>query len=516
MKPKLSSTSFASSRDVVGHTTPRMYTWPLVEGPPGPCGCGCALDETTSYGFKVERFAEKVLRLPLDPWQRWLVIHGGELLPDGRPRFRHLLILVARQNGKTHLLMVLTLYWMFVERHKLTLGTSTNLMYAEESWQDAIEKAKATKALAKLLPKGPRQGVTTASGRQQFRTAEGCRYKIAASNRRGGRSLRIDRLVQDELREHQDWSAYKAAVPAMSARPHAQNWMISNAGDDTSVVLNDKQKSALTFIKTGVGDYRLGLFEWSALPGTDIWDVEAWAMANPSLNIRRDFDDLAGEAAQAADKGGDVEAMFRTEYLCQHVPKLDAGIDPQAWADGFVEGHLIGMSNIVACVEVSASGHVTLVGAAVMPDGRTRVRTIGAWDTVADARKSLSGTLTAASVRRLGWLPVGPTAVMAADLKDRTKQGRYGWPPRGIKVEEIRGEVSAVCMGLAEQVESGGVVHSNDPLLNDHVLGVAKKWIGPVWVFDRDEDRDAAYAVAGAVHLARTMPTPIGKPRILG
>jgi phage terminase large subunit-like protein len=48
-----------------------------------------------------------VLRQPLDPWQQWVAIHIGELQPDGRPRFRQALIIVARQNGKTHLCKVL-------------------------------------------------------------------------------------------------------------------------------------------------------------------------------------------------------------------------------------------------------------------------------------------------------------------------------------------------------------------------------------------------------------------------
>src|SRR5690606_19899306 len=100
---------------VVGVTQPRIATAPLVTGKPGPCGCGCALTPRTSYGFDVDDFARDVLRMELDPWQRHLVIHAGELLPDGRtPRFRTVLSMVSRQNGKTTLLVVLTLYWLYV------------------------------------------------------------------------------------------------------------------------------------------------------------------------------------------------------------------------------------------------------------------------------------------------------------------------------------------------------------------------------------------------------------------
>ena len=112
---------------VFGSTTPRLWTPPLVTGPAGPCGCGCALTPETSYGFDVVTFAAVVLRRPLDPWQRWLVIHAGELLADGRPRFRRVLVIVARQNGKTEVCVVLALFWLFVEAVGLVLLAAVSL-----------------------------------------------------------------------------------------------------------------------------------------------------------------------------------------------------------------------------------------------------------------------------------------------------------------------------------------------------------------------------------------------------
>jgi hypothetical protein len=88
-----------------GAVEPRIFPAPLRE-----------LTPDTSFGFDVIDFARDVLGTPLDPWERWLVIHAGELLPDGRPRFRTVLAIVARQNGKSFLMRVLILYWMFVER----------------------------------------------------------------------------------------------------------------------------------------------------------------------------------------------------------------------------------------------------------------------------------------------------------------------------------------------------------------------------------------------------------------
>ena len=168
---------------MLGRTEPRLWTPPLRE-----------LTPDTSYGYDVIRFADEVLYRPLDPWQAWLAIHAGELLPDGRPRFRRLLVLVARQNGKTELLVVLTLFWLFVDQVGMVLGTSTKLDYAAESWRKACRLARRTASLrAEISHRG---ATRRANGEQELWRAngdevdldEGSRYKISASNEEGGRS----------------------------------------------------------------------------------------------------------------------------------------------------------------------------------------------------------------------------------------------------------------------------------------------------------------------------------------
>jgi hypothetical protein len=114
-----------------GSTTPRLWTRPLVRGRRGPCGCGCALTPATSLGFSAVDFATGVLGFELIPWQRWLLIHALELRADGRFRFRTVLVLVARQNGKTTLVEVKNLWKMFVLQVPLVIGTAQNLDISE-------------------------------------------------------------------------------------------------------------------------------------------------------------------------------------------------------------------------------------------------------------------------------------------------------------------------------------------------------------------------------------------------
>jgi len=495
----------------LGSTTPRLYSKPLVTGPPGPCGCGCALTDQTSYGYDVVAFADRVLGEPLDPWQRWLAIHGGELLPDGRPRWRRVLVLVARQNGKTTLLRTLALYWLFVERVKLIFGVSTNLDYAREAWESCVQRAEAHRLFNPLIPR--RGGIRRVNGEQTLTTTEGCRYRIGASNRKGGRSLSIDRLIADELREQTTWVSYNAAYNALQARRHGQAWFITNQGDDSSVVLNSLRRDALKS-----ADPRLGIFEWSGPDGCDLDDPQALAAANPNLGRRIAWEDLLGpaRAAMAAEAAGEPEAAigFRTEVLCQRVVLLDPAIDPASWARCLDPGSLADLRTRLAVVIDAApdGGHVTAYAAAVLDDGRVRVDPVQAWSgrgCIDTAERALPDLLAQVRPRTLGWFPTGPGAALAAKLRDRKQRG---WPPPGVKIEEIRAETAAVCMGFAGLVAAGQIAHSGDALLDAHVaLAERHHRPGDTWTFSRKGQVghvDAVYAAAGAAHLARTLPPP--------
>lgn len=498
----------ADHEPLLGSTLPRLATPPLTRGEAGPCGCGCALTSETSYGFDVVDFARDVLETPLDPWQRWLVIHAGELLSDGRPRFRTVLAIVARQQGKSLLVKVLILYWMFIERHPMTLATSTDRGYAKAAWKATCDLAKDNPYLSTELPARP---TVEQIGDEELRTIHGTKYRFAAVNRRAGRSLTVNRLVLDEIREHANFDAWGASTNAMNAVKDAQTWAVSNQGDDASVVLDWLRDAALAYIETGEGDKRLGLFEWSAPPGSEPTDPAAICAANPNAGRRSDLEALLGAARQAIS--GDTEALtsFKTEVLCMRVDKLDPAIDPQAWARAATATPVDlaqHRSRVALCVDVALDGtHATLAAAAVLEE-KVHVEVVASWDgrgCTQKLRAELPRIVERVRPRAIGWFPMGPAAAVAAELKERK-----GWPPRRVANAEIRGDVTAVCMGLAEQVIAGEIVHPDDEMLNKHVNSAQKLRRGDAWVFGRQDAGacDGAYALAGAVHLARTLPAP--------
>ena len=320
-----------------GSTEPRIFTPPLRE-----------LTPKTSLGFAVIEFATDVLGVELLPWQKFLFIHALEVTGDADGewmfRFRTVLVLVARQQGKTMMSEVLALFFLYILNVNLIIGTSTNLAAAEEVWDGVVDIADSNEHLAKEI-----EDIKKSSGRKTITLTGRRRYGVTAANRKGARGKSGDLILLDELREHQDFSAWSAVSKTTMARPNAIIWCMSNAGDGASVVLRNLRMKAHSRIGDPDGinrsigskavemdeledldDDALGIFEWSAHPDAKVNDRAEWALANPSLGYG-----FVTERALASACATDPEAEFKTECLCQWVT---ASITPPfpigAWEAG--------------------------------------------------------------------------------------------------------------------------------------------------------------------------------------
>jgi len=377
---------------LMGCEEPRIFTPPLRE-----------LTPETSLGFSVVVFAESVLGMRLFLWQKWLLVHMLELREDGRLRFRTVVVLVARQNGKSTISVVLALWALYVLGVKTVLGTAQDLDTAEEVWETAVDLVYEVDdddnpVRPELLALAARSPVRV-NGKKALVLKGRRRYKVKAANRRAGRGLTGDIVLLDELREHQSWDAWSAISKTTTARVNALVVCLSNAGDITSVVLRHLRKVAHAALgdPDGINELDfdvdvdsvpddaselvddLGIFEWSAPPGCSVWDRQAWAQANPSLGYSIDVSVLASGART------DPEWVFRTEVLCQWADGLIVGPFPAgAWekcaATRDEGGHLEPGERIVrdatTCAAVSTSwnrsrSYVAVAG--FRPDGRPQV-----------------------------------------------------------------------------------------------------------------------------------------------
>lgn len=316
-----------SERDATlrGKTEPRVFTPPLRE-----------LTRETSLGFEVIEFARDVLEIDLHPWQEWLLIHALELLPSGSFRFRKVFVLVGRQNGKSTLLQVMSIWRMYLDGARLVLGTAQDRGLARDQFIGAVGLAQDVPELASEIDE-----YTDSRGFEKFILQSGERYEIAASNRRAGRGKSVDLLLMDELREHKTWDSWAAVSKTTNARDRGQVWAVSNAGDSLSVVLRHFRGRAHAALGDPDGinkgliaatpddvetddDETLAIFEWSAEPGVSVWDRDGWAQANPSLG----YPGGPEERTLRSDAVNDPEHVFRTEVLCQWVSSLERGPFP--------------------------------------------------------------------------------------------------------------------------------------------------------------------------------------------
>lgn len=322
----------ASGEAAHGSTEPRIFSKPLRK-----------LTPETSLGFEVIDFAAVVLGLSLFPWQRWLLIHALELLPDGRYRFRRIIVLVARQNGKTTLMGVLAAWWLAIDsrRHPdkvpafkfKVVGIAQNLDIAREPWEQVklwcnpnpandADAALAIPALRKHALK-----VVDAHGQEAIYEDNRAHYEIRAD----ARGKPATRVILDEIREQHDWKVWNAVSQTTKSFWSGQMWAISNAGDSRSVVLKKEREIGIEQVKAqreaSEFDRSLGLFEWSAPCGCALDDVGAILRANPSIGYGG-----ITVADCISDSKSMPEAGYRTEVLCQWVTaKVDSYINPADW-----------------------------------------------------------------------------------------------------------------------------------------------------------------------------------------
>lgn len=340
---------------MMGYTEPRIFTPPLRE-----------LTPETSLGFAAIDYAKEVLGETLYPWQEWALIHSleivGELGKEWRFRFRTVLFLIGRQNGKTKLSKVIASFFLNVLYIDSVFGTSLSLDKAEEVWEAVVNDQESIPAL-----RGDIDRVSRTNGNKRLILTGLRQYKVGAPTRRAGRGDSNDLVMLDELREHRDWETWSAAAASTNAKPNGLIVCFSNAGDPDSIVLRQLRSEAIAKIEGteavdfggNVDEDTLGLFEWSAPDGAETDDIEALAQANPALGYG-----YVTERALMANRQTFPENKFRSECMCQQVETILPQPFPDgAWDAGVdVASGIAGESELFYGIDLSADRRFTTIG----------------------------------------------------------------------------------------------------------------------------------------------------------
>lgn len=468
-------------------------------------------DAVGSYGAQAIEWIESTQQIRLRWWQALAITRQLEHREDGSLCHRVVLESAPRRAGKSVRVRGVALWRMahpdLFGEVQTVIHTGSDVAICREiqrgAWRWAADVAGWT--------------VSQSNGKEALETPAGDRWLVRAQRAVYGYDVCLG--IVDEAWNVLPDTVSEGLEPAILERSSPQLHLTSTAHRRATSLMRSRLQVALA---GDVEDTLLLL--WAAPAGSNPGDPAVWRAASPhwSEDRRRMIANkyakaVAGEADPQADDP-DPMAGFTAQYLniWPLREKPDPAIDPQAWADcrGLVD--LAGLRTRTALVLDASPDlhHVALFAAAVLDDGRVAVDSVAAWsgvDAVDQAVRAVPALVRRVRPRAFGWLPGGPSAVFTAKFRTKNDAGevvRPTWLPAGAKVEEIRGETAAVCMGYAALVAARQIVHGSDPLLDGQTDAAEKlARANGTWVFSRRGGHcDAVYAAAGATHLARTLP----------
>lgn len=390
--------------------------------------------------------------MPLLPWQEHVL---GEALQvkQGKWAKRTVGCLVARQNGKSHLMRMRLLAGTFLWDERW-IAIAQNRGLALEQFEQAMAVVEGTPWLSAQVKK-----ISQTNGKEFMELKSGAKWMIAAATKGGTRGL-TGNLWIDEAREISEES-FKAATPVTRAvRPTAQTWITSNAGDAYSTVLNGLRDKALTFKSPS-----LGWYEYSADPNLNINDREAWYQANPALGHLIEEEVIEEALATSTD------AAFRTESLCLWVAAIES-----PWVPGSIEAcqfdDLPMQANAPTWLAVDVSPdrkRADLVATQLLDDGKIGVWLLAKWE----SNTSVDEMMIAGDVAK--WAKQFKSRVVAFDrYASASIASRLA--ASGIPVGDCSGmKFAQACDETLAAFQARRIAHNYDPDLTAHFMSCARK-----------------------------------------
>jgi hypothetical protein len=429
------------------------------------------------------------------PWQAQVNAVANEIVEDdaGGWRFRYPWIVVTtpRRSGKT------TLLGSNQVQRCMTLP-DYRCWYTAQSGQDARDTWREwQETISSAMP-----------GRWKYRLSNGEESATWPPTKSFIRTFpptpdalhgkATDMPALDEvwsLTLAQGGSLTQAVIPTMATRPRAQGWILSTAGDESSLWFRgwiDRAKASLTDPDTDIA-----FFDWSCPHDMDVTDPASWPLFHPAYGVT--IGERAMKSALASmgpdqfarafgNQWPDVEASWRAGW-----PALAS--DDRIPADARVY--------LAADAQVSHRS-AAITAAAPLPDGRIAVEVI-------DHRNGVDWlTARLLEVTRRHRVPVaihtgGPLSYLVPELQ-----------AAGVRVVTVSAKDYADAAGrLRTLIIAGGIAHPADPRLDRAVDGIETRDTGDraVW---RKKDATVDETPLVAVSLSVWQVATAGpKPRLV-
>jgi phage terminase large subunit-like protein len=468
-----------------GATEPRVHS-PLLKGK-----------------SRYKEILDMVDRLKMDklmPYQEFVLKDMMAVDKKNNYRRKTSLLLISRQNGKSHLGRVRVIWGMFYGDEKKVIIMSANratslMLFREIAW--IIESTPELKAMTKAI--------RYANGGERIELLNGSTLDVISDNSSSPRGRTADFLWIDEIREISE-DGYKAAVPVTRARANAQTFLTSNAGDHFSSVLNGLVERAKDYPPETFGYYEYSAPQYCKIDITsDYFWRSAVAPSNPALGYI-----ITKESIEEAIATNPIE-QTRTETLCQWIDSLQS-----PWPHGVLEETsdntlemAVGAYTVFAFDVSPSRRNGSLVAGQLLPDGRIG---IGILETYS-SQMAIDELKMAASIK--AWCDIYKPRLVCFDkyatqtIADRLSQA-------GVMTEDVSGQqFYKACGDLLEGLVNHRVVHNGQAELIQQMNNCAAKVNDSAWRIIKRKSAGDISAPIGLAMVVSKLMLPAPKPQII-
>ena len=468
-----------------GATKPRVHT-PLLKG-----------------ASRYQEILDMIDRLKMDklmPYQEFVLKDMMSVDKKNNYRRKTSLLLISRQNGKSHLGRVRVIWGMFFGGEKKVIIMSANratslMLFREIAW--IIESTSELKAMTKAI--------RYANGGERIELLNGATLDVISDNSSSPRGRTASLLWIDEIREISE-DGYKAAVPVTRARANAQTFLTSNAGDHFSSVLNGLVERAKDYPPETFGYYEYSAPQYCKIDMTlDSFWRDAVAPSNPALGFI-----ITKESIEEAIATNPIE-QTRTETLCQWIDSLQS-----PWPHGVLEETsdntlemAVGAYTVFGFDVSPSRRNGSLVAGQLLPDGRIG---IGILETYS-SQMAIDELKMAASIK--AWCDIYKPRLVCYDkyatqtISDRLSQS-------GVITEDVSGQqFYKACGDFLEGLVNHRVVHNGQAELIQQMNNCAAKVNDSAWrIIKRKSAGDISAPIGLAMCVSKLM-LPAPKPQII-
>jgi hypothetical protein len=448
---------------LTGVSTPRIHT---------------PLNDLPSRGGELIDLASS-LKIDLMDWQKFALINTHKIKPDGRWASPINCIVVARQNGKSFLQQIRILGGLFLWDEQLQIGSAHRLSTSLEQFRAMVQIIDGNDDLRKQVKK-----IRWQHGGEEIETISGNRFIVRAGGSAARGVSRPSTIHLDELREMTDIESFASLRYTLMAASNPLVMAYTNAGDHSSVVLNDFRNRALARI-AGADD-EIGYFEWSA--PTDEISVENARYSNPAMGITIHPDNIKSVLNDPAD-------VVMTEVLCRWVVAISSAVDATSWGNCVDKTQDLDPEKITwLAIDLSPDRkHASLVAAQKLGEENFVVKLLHTWSNELQLDDKAIANDLADYARKYSTEFVLYSRKTSAAVAARLA-------PAGIAVFDMDGFYPQACDEMLSAINSGRLKHRGQSQLTEEMLSAVQLRRGDGgWVIGR---RASQAVVCGAVAVA--------------